>query len=654
MGEDLRRDLDQIRIEPSGVPRTEDVGDLCGGVPGDGAQQVVRLGDQLHVRVLDAVVDHLHEVARAVRADVRGARRAVLRLRGDPLQHRAQRRVGLRRAARHDAGPVQRALLAAGDPHSDEVDPALAQLFLAAAGVLEVGVAAVDDDVALLQQWRELLDHRVGGFPRLHHDHQAPGAFQGGDELLGRVCGDEGALVAELLDQGVGPGRGAVVQGDGEAVAGEVPGEVAAHDRESGDADLSSAAHLCAPGDASAWGAVGAALFGGCAAAAGVRTRGRPCSGAGVHGGPLRGSGAARSGRGRGGRAAGGGIGPGSARDRRGLQERVVVPRLGDHVHRGLLGRRRRSVDAHVAGGEGGRDRPVRLLGQPPGAGDTHLVVPGLAVAVHEIAHTVAERAVRLGNLPRQPGFEGLAGVPLVGRGAESLDHPRAVRGRVALVQRIAGAGGVHERVLRPELLGGVGSLGFLGLVDVVPPVAVAHGASFPPGVSGSTEYRTYRIPLSPVRNSTPVPLRPQREDRIRVPRTTGVKRSVRRSRPVPRRTETHGTPGRSNRRTARHRVALHGVRTAVARGRSPAAGTMAAAHGTAAGSRGRADRPLERAHRAGRAVRRGLRPLERAHRPAPFPVRRPSPQLGHRRRRGHRRRAGRRDHRIPGARRRR
>ena len=41
------------------------------------AQQVVGLGDQLHVGVLDAVVDHLHVVARAVGADVGAARRAV-------------------------------------------------------------------------------------------------------------------------------------------------------------------------------------------------------------------------------------------------------------------------------------------------------------------------------------------------------------------------------------------------------------------------------------------------------------------------------------------------------------------------------------------------------------------------------------------------
>ena len=43
-------------------------------------------------------------------------------------------------------------------------------------------------------------------------------------------------------------GRCAVVQRDGEAVAGEVPGEVAAHHRESGDTDLGCTTHASAPG----------------------------------------------------------------------------------------------------------------------------------------------------------------------------------------------------------------------------------------------------------------------------------------------------------------------------------------------------------------------------------------------------------------------
>ena len=109
----------------------------AGRQPGAAAQQVVGLGDQLHVGVLDAVVHHLHEVPGAVGADVRAARRAV-DVRGDLLQDRAERLVRLRRPARHDRRPVQRALLAAGDPAPDEVDALLLQRGLPAAGVLEL------------------------------------------------------------------------------------------------------------------------------------------------------------------------------------------------------------------------------------------------------------------------------------------------------------------------------------------------------------------------------------------------------------------------------------------------------------------------------------------------------------------------------------
>ena len=44
---------------------------------GDVAEQVVGLGDELHVGVLDAVVDHLHEMSGAIGADVGHAGHAV-------------------------------------------------------------------------------------------------------------------------------------------------------------------------------------------------------------------------------------------------------------------------------------------------------------------------------------------------------------------------------------------------------------------------------------------------------------------------------------------------------------------------------------------------------------------------------------------------
>ena len=90
-------------------------------------QQVVGLGDQLHVGVLDAVVDHLHEVAGAVGADVGDARLA-LRDRGDGLEDRAQRsRTTPPMPPGMIDGPVERALLAAGDAGADEVDAAWAR-----------------------------------------------------------------------------------------------------------------------------------------------------------------------------------------------------------------------------------------------------------------------------------------------------------------------------------------------------------------------------------------------------------------------------------------------------------------------------------------------------------------------------------------------
>src|SRR5690606_20411721 len=223
-------------VQVPGVPLLEDLGQL-GGLDAGGAQDVVRLGDELHVGVLDAVVHHLDEVAGAVRADVDTARLTVV-LGGDALQDRPEGLVGLGRAAGHDARPVERALLATGDAGADEVQADLAQRLLPAAGVLVVGVAAVDDDVALLQERDEGVDDRVGRTTGLDHDDHLAGALEAGDELLQRRARHYLALLAVGRDVLVCLGRRAVVQRHGVPVARKVPGDVAAHDGKPDDSDL--------------------------------------------------------------------------------------------------------------------------------------------------------------------------------------------------------------------------------------------------------------------------------------------------------------------------------------------------------------------------------------------------------------------------------
>src|SRR3990170_2133147 len=92
------------------------------------------LGDELHVGVLDAVVDHLDEVAGAIGPDV-GHAGLALGYRGDRLKDGPQRLPGLHGPARHDGRTVERALLTAGDAGADEVDARLAHRLLAADGV---------------------------------------------------------------------------------------------------------------------------------------------------------------------------------------------------------------------------------------------------------------------------------------------------------------------------------------------------------------------------------------------------------------------------------------------------------------------------------------------------------------------------------------
>ncbi len=183
---------------------------------------------------------HLDEVAGAVGADVGAAGHAV-DVRGDLLEQRAERLVGLGGTAGHDRRAVERTLLAAGDARADEVQAALAHRLLPADGVGVERVTAVDDDVALFHRVGELVDDGVGRVAGLDHDHHPARLLKRGKEFGDRLAADELAFVAVVLQQRVGLGDRPVVQRDGVAVVGEVAGEVGTHHRQAGDADLSGA-----------------------------------------------------------------------------------------------------------------------------------------------------------------------------------------------------------------------------------------------------------------------------------------------------------------------------------------------------------------------------------------------------------------------------
>ena len=139
------------------APGAEDLGDVVGEL--GLLEQLPALGVGLHDRVLDAVVDHLGEVAGADLAGVDGAEVA-LGLEGVEGRLHLGDVGGV--AAVHQRVAVLQAPDAAGDAAVDVADLLLGEQLGVGDVVGPARVAAVDDHVALAEQVGELLDRRRG------------------------------------------------------------------------------------------------------------------------------------------------------------------------------------------------------------------------------------------------------------------------------------------------------------------------------------------------------------------------------------------------------------------------------------------------------------------------------------------------------------
>jgi len=138
---------------------------------------VVCLGDELHVGILDAVVHHLDIVARASGADV-GDTGVTVRPGCNGGEDGLDHPVGLGLPPRHDGWSRQSSLFATRYPGADVVDAVLGEFAGTALGVAEERVAPVDDEVSWLQERLDLGDDLVHGVAGLDHDHDLAGLFQ--------------------------------------------------------------------------------------------------------------------------------------------------------------------------------------------------------------------------------------------------------------------------------------------------------------------------------------------------------------------------------------------------------------------------------------------------------------------------------------------
>lgn len=189
--EDVSGDLNEEGVEDTVVPLGENVSNLLIGETSTSLHEVVGLTNELHVTVLNTVVNHLDEVAGTSITDPVTAGLAVS-LSRNVLEDLLDVGPGLLVSTGHDGGSVSGSLLTSGDTGTNKEDSLLVELLVSSVRVGEVGVTTVNDDITLLEVGQELLDERVDGGTGLDEQNDSSRSLEESTELLDGVSANDG------------------------------------------------------------------------------------------------------------------------------------------------------------------------------------------------------------------------------------------------------------------------------------------------------------------------------------------------------------------------------------------------------------------------------------------------------------------------------
>src|SRR5262249_20911844 len=122
-------------------------------------------------------------------------------------------------AARHQGRSPERAFFTAGHTRADQVEALTGKLFLSSNGIHEIGVATIDDNVALLQIRFDLSYGGINSFTRFHQKNDFPRSFQALNETLLVLLAQYGLSLTARVDELIDLIGTAIVDSDGKSVA---------------------------------------------------------------------------------------------------------------------------------------------------------------------------------------------------------------------------------------------------------------------------------------------------------------------------------------------------------------------------------------------------------------------------------------------------
>lgn len=222
------------------------------------------LANQLHVTILDTVVDHLDVVASTLISDPVAAGLTVT-LSSNALEDVLDVGPGLLVTSGHQRGTITSTLFTSRDAAANEADTLLGQRFAATVGIREVGVTTVNNDVTLLKVRQKRLDESVHRLASHDEEDDNTRALELGDEFLDRVGTDNGLAwrrpesvrgkpraqsteywsdfrltLGLVFQEAIDLGSGTVIGADGEAMIGTIEDQVLTHDGQTDEAKIST------------------------------------------------------------------------------------------------------------------------------------------------------------------------------------------------------------------------------------------------------------------------------------------------------------------------------------------------------------------------------------------------------------------------------
>jgi len=154
-------------------------------------KEQTNLANQLHVTVLNTIVNHLDVVTSTLVTDPVTAGLTVA-LSSDALEDVLNVGPGGLVTTRHERGTVAGTLLTTGNTAADEADALGGEVLGATVAVGVVGVTTVNDDVTLLEEGQERLNEVIDGLASHDEEHHTAGALELSNELLDGVGTNDG------------------------------------------------------------------------------------------------------------------------------------------------------------------------------------------------------------------------------------------------------------------------------------------------------------------------------------------------------------------------------------------------------------------------------------------------------------------------------